>query len=55
MKKIYVLEFSPTVNEICQLYSNYYSLKVIPYLGKIANNKDAYKYLIESIKEFPQN
>ena len=55
-KKIYVLEFSPTVNEILSPIYNYYSLKVIPYLGKkIANNKDAYKYLIESIKEFPQN
>ena len=55
-KKIYVLEFSPTINELIAPLYNYYSLKVIPFVGeKIANNKAAYKYLIESIDEFPHN
>ncbi len=55
-KKIYVLEFSPTINELIAPLYNYYSLKVIPFVGeKIANNKEAYKYLIESINEFPHN
>ena len=45
-KKIYVLEFSPSVNEIISPIYNFYSNKIIPYLGKkVANNKEAYKYL----------
>ncbi len=55
-KKIYVLEFSPTVNELLDPFYNYYSSKIIPLIGeKVANNKDAYKYLVDSIKEFPNN
>lgn len=55
-KKIYVLEFSPTINELIAPLYNYYSLKIIPFIGeKIANNKAAYKYLIESINDFPHN
>jgi len=55
-KKIYVLEFSPSINELIAPLYNYYSLKIIPFVGeKIANNKAAYKYLIESINEFPHN
>jgi len=55
-KKIYVLEFSPSINELIAPLYNYYSLKIIPVVGeKIANNKAAYKYLIESINEFPHN
>ena len=55
-KKLYVLEFSPTINELIAPLYNYYSLKIIPFIGeKIANNKAAYKYLIESINDFPHN
>ena len=55
-KKIYVLEFSPTVNELIAPFYNYYSLKIIPFIGeKVAKNKEAYKYLIDSINEFPHN
>ena len=51
----YCLEFSnptsPLVNFIYSKYKN----KIIPFLGqKIANNKEAYKYLEESINQFPQ-
>ena len=39
-----------TINSIYKIYSDNF----IPELGKnIAGNKDAYKYLIESIKRFP--
>ena len=39
-KKIYILEFSPSVNELISPLYNYYSYKIIPFLGeKIANNK----------------
>ena len=55
-KRIYVLEFSPTVNELVAPLYKYYCLKIIPYIGeRVANNKEAYKYLIESIYEFPHN
>jgi len=51
----YCLEFSlPTTSVINKIY-NKYKEKIIPIMGeKIANNKDAYKYLQESISEFPQ-
>ena len=50
------MEFSPTVNELLDPFYNYYSSKIIPLIGeKVANNKDAYKYLVDSIKEFPNN
>ena len=50
----YCLEFSsPKTSLINSLYSKYKS-KIIPYMGdKISNNKDAYKYLEESISIFP--
>ncbi|PPR46151.1 MAG: Ubiquinone/menaquinone biosynthesis C-methyltransferase UbiE [Alphaproteobacteria bacterium MarineAlpha5_Bin8] len=50
----YCLEFStPNTTIINSLY-NEYKKKIIPFLGdKIANNKDAYKYLDESISLFP--
>ncbi|PPR27234.1 MAG: Ubiquinone/menaquinone biosynthesis C-methyltransferase UbiE [Alphaproteobacteria bacterium MarineAlpha9_Bin4] len=55
-KKIYVLEFSPSVNEMISPLYEYYSSKIIPVIGKkVANNKSAYEYLIDSIKNFPQN
>ena len=33
-KKIYVLEFSPSVNELIAPLYNYYSLKIIPFIGR---------------------
>ena len=49
----YCLEFSmPTSRIINVLYSKYKN-KIIPYMGeRIANNKNAYKYLEESISQF---
>ena len=50
----YCLEFSkPEINLINKIYNNYKE-KIIPWMGeKIAGNKNAYKYLEESITLFP--
>ena len=48
------LEFSMVNNTIVKKFYDLWSFKVIPKLGKIiTNNEDAYKYLIESIRMFP--
>lgn len=49
------MEFSkmkiPIINNIYDMYSFY----VIPELGKIlANDKESYQYLVESIRRFPK-
>ena len=50
----YCLEFStPSSNIVKSIYSKYKN-KLIPIMGeKFANNKQAYKYLEESISQFP--
>jgi len=50
----YCLEFSaPTSVVINKIYSKYKN-KIVPLIGeKVANNKNAYKYLEESISQFP--
>ena len=48
------LEFSMVNDTILKKFYDLWSFKVIPKLGKIiTNNEDAYKYLIESIRMFP--
>ena len=55
-KKIFVLEFSTSVNEFINPYYEFYSKNIIPMIGrKVANNQDAYKYLVDSIRNFPHN
>ena len=51
----YCLEFSrPKTRVIKKLYNNY-KKNIIPWLGeKVAKNKNAYKYLEESISLFPE-
>ena len=51
----YCLEFSsPSSSLLNKMYSKY-KKKIIPLIGdKIAKNKNAYKYLQESINQFPQ-
>ena len=50
----YCLEFSaPTSSLMNKIYSKY-KAKVIPFLGEeVANNRNAYEYLEESISQFP--
>ncbi|HJK86749.1 MAG TPA: bifunctional demethylmenaquinone methyltransferase/2-methoxy-6-polyprenyl-1,4-benzoquinol methylase UbiE [Candidatus Megaira endosymbiont of Nemacystus decipiens] len=48
------LEFSKVQNECLDSLYNFYSFNIIPTIGGcVANNKDAYRYLAESINLFP--
>lgn len=50
-----VLEFSQIPTPGLQWAYDKYSFNIIPSLGKmIANDRDSYQYLVESIRKFPQ-
>lgn len=52
--KFVCLEFSNVTNDLISKFYDFYSFKVIPFVGeKIANDKAAYDYLVESIRKFP--
>ena len=52
--RLMVLEFSQLPNEGLQKAYDLYSFNVIPRMGKlIANDYDSYQYLVESIRNFP--
>lgn len=52
--RIMVLEFSQLPNELMQKAYDLYSFNVIPKMGKlIANDSESYQYLVESIRNFP--
>ena len=49
-----VLEFSQIPVPLAQKAYDFYSFNVIPRMGKlIANDRDSYQYLVESIRKFP--
>jgi demethylmenaquinone methyltransferase/2-methoxy-6-polyprenyl-1,4-benzoquinol methylase len=49
-----VLEFSQLTNGGLQTLYDLYSFNVIPRMGQmIANDRDSYQYLVESIRRFP--
>ena len=49
------LEFSRPTTEALQKAYDAYSFKVIPEIGaRFANDRDAYQYLVESIRRFPE-
>lgn len=49
-----VLEFSQIPNPALQWIYDRYSFNIIPPMGKIiANDRDSYQYLVESIRKFP--
>ena len=51
----YCLEFSTPRSPIVKILYNLYKSNIIPNIGKYAaNNKDAYRYLEESISQFPK-
>ncbi len=53
--RIMILEFSTVKNKNLQWLYDSYSFKIIPYLGKIiANDRESYQYLVESIRKFPK-
>jgi demethylmenaquinone methyltransferase / 2-methoxy-6-polyprenyl-1,4-benzoquinol methylase len=48
------LEFTPAVAPLLQPLYDFYSFGVLPLLGQIVTgNRDAYTYLVESIRRFP--
>ena len=49
-----VLEFSQLPNDGLQKLYDLYSFNVIPRMGQlVANDRDSYQYLVESIRRFP--
>ncbi|MFP7674698.1 bifunctional demethylmenaquinone methyltransferase/2-methoxy-6-polyprenyl-1,4-benzoquinol methylase UbiE [Marivita sp. S0852] len=52
--RLMVLEFSQIPNELMQKVYDLYSFNIIPRLGQaIAKDRDSYQYLVESIRNFP--
>ena len=52
--RLMVLEFSQISNDILRWAYDQYSFSVIPKMGKlIADDRDSYQYLVESIRNFP--
>ncbi|MDD9922699.1 MAG: bifunctional demethylmenaquinone methyltransferase/2-methoxy-6-polyprenyl-1,4-benzoquinol methylase UbiE [Boseongicola sp.] len=52
--RLMVLEFSQLPNDGLQKLYDLYSYNVIPRMGQmIANDRDSYQYLVESIRKFP--
>ncbi len=52
--RLSVLEFGQIPNKLIQKVYDEYSFNVIPNLGKmIAGDKQSYRYLVESIRKFP--
>lgn len=51
--RFFCLEFSKIASPLAPFY-DFYSFNVIPQMGKVlANDYDSYKYLVESIRMFP--
>ncbi len=49
------LEFTPEVAPLLQPLYDFYSFLIVPTLGQIvAGDRDAYTYLVESIRGFPR-
>ena len=52
--RLMILEFSQLLNRGLQKLYDLYSFKVIPRMGRlIVNDYDSYQYLVESIRNFP--
>ncbi|MCB1337759.1 MAG: bifunctional demethylmenaquinone methyltransferase/2-methoxy-6-polyprenyl-1,4-benzoquinol methylase UbiE [Maritimibacter sp.] len=52
--RLMVLEFGQIPNDLMQKVYDLYSFQIIPRLGQaIANDRDSYQYLVESIRKFP--
>ena len=48
------LEFSHVENDLIKEIYNFWSFKCMPYIGeKVAGDRSAYTYLVESIRQFP--
>lgn len=52
--RLMVLEFSQIPNDLMQQVYDLYSFNIIPRMGQaIAGDRDSYQYLVESIRQFP--
>ena len=52
--RLMVLEFSQIPNDLMQWAYDLYSFNIIPRMGQvIAQDRDSYQYLVESIRRFP--
>ena len=52
--KFLCLEFSHIQQPILEPLYDFYSMNIIPFIGKIvANDEGSYRYLVESIRKFP--
>ena len=52
--RLMVLEFNQIPNDMLQSLYDAYSFNVIPVMGQVvANDRDSYQYLVESIRKFP--
>ncbi len=52
--RFHCLEFSPDVLPVLQQAYDTYSFKLIPAMGQmVAQDRDSYQYLVESIRKFP--
>jgi len=52
--RLMVLEFSQIPNDLMQKAYDLYSFNIIPRMGQaIAGDRDSYQYLVESIRQFP--
>lgn len=52
--RIMVLEFSQIPNDLMQKAYDLYSFNVIPAMGQVVTgDRDSYQYLVESIRQFP--
>lgn len=53
--RFFCLEFSHVENALLEKLYDFYSFTALPIMGKvIANDKDSYQYLAESIRQFPK-
>jgi demethylmenaquinone methyltransferase / 2-methoxy-6-polyprenyl-1,4-benzoquinol methylase len=49
------LEFTPEITPLLQPLYDIYSFQIVPLLGQVvAGDRDAYSYLVESIRRFPR-
>ena len=49
------MEFSHMSSDVLQTLYDKYSFSVIPYLGElVADDRESYQYLVESIRKFPK-
>jgi len=51
--RIVILEFSNPQSKIFKALYNFYFLKILPVVGGLISNFGAYKYLPDSVREFP--